>query len=63
MALSRIIQVNGSPKGGEKISGIIGKMPSEKISDIVEAVYLMKSTLTPRGPIYEVIEKFQLEEK
>ena len=54
---------NGSPKGGEKISGIIGKMPSEKISDIVEAVYLMKSTLTPRGPIYEVIEKFQLEEK
>ena len=52
-----------SQKGREKISGIIGKMPSEKISDIVEAVYLMKSTLTPRGPIYEVVEKLQLEEK
>lgn len=52
-----------SQKCREKISGIIGKIPSEKISDIVEAVYLMKSTLTPHGPIYEVVEKFQLEEK
>ncbi|OQW98474.1 MAG: 2'-5' RNA ligase [Elusimicrobia bacterium A5] len=52
-----------SQKSREEISGIIGKMLSEKISDIVEAVYLMKSILTPRGPIYEVVEKFQMEEK
>ena len=49
-------------EGREKISDIIGKMPVEKISDVVETVYLMKSNLTPRGPIYEVVEKFQLEE-
>jgi len=52
-----------SPLNNEKLFDIIKKMTIEKISDAVESVYLIKSTLTPRGPIYEVIEKFQLEEK
>ncbi|MFA5779507.1 MAG: RNA 2',3'-cyclic phosphodiesterase [Elusimicrobiota bacterium] len=47
----------------KKLFDIVKKPPIEKISDVVESVYLMKSTLTPRGPVYEVVEKFQLEEK
>lgn len=47
----------------KKLFDIAKKITSEKISDIVDSVDLMKSTLTPRGPIYEIVEKFQLEEK
>lgn len=47
----------------EKLFDIVKKPPIEKISDAVESVYLMKSILTPRGPVYEVVEKFQLEGK
>ena len=52
-----------SPRNNKKLFDIIKNITIEKISDAVEAVYLMKSVLMPRGPIYEVVEKFQLEEK
>ncbi|MBI5574388.1 MAG: RNA 2',3'-cyclic phosphodiesterase [Elusimicrobia bacterium] len=53
----------GVNSANKKLFNIVKKMAIEKISDVVEAVYLMKSTLTPRGPVYEVVEKFELEEK
>ena len=52
-----------SHKNKEKLFSIVEKTPADKISDVVEFVYLMKSTLTPQGSIYDVVEKFQLEGK
>lgn len=40
-----------------------GKNKEEKFSQTVEKIFLIKSTLTPKGPVYEVVEKFQLEGK
>ncbi|MBN1383777.1 MAG: RNA 2',3'-cyclic phosphodiesterase [Elusimicrobia bacterium] len=42
-----------------KISGLPYK--EEKFSETVEKISLVKSTLTSKGPIYEVIEGFKLE--
>ncbi|MDO8735268.1 MAG: RNA 2',3'-cyclic phosphodiesterase [Elusimicrobiota bacterium] len=53
----------GVNSANKKLFDIMKNITIGKISDAVESVYLMKSTLTPLGPIYEVVEKFQLEEK
>jgi len=52
-----------SPQNNKKLFDIVKKITIEKISDVVEDVYLIKSTLSPRGPIYEIVEKFRLDEK
>ena len=40
-----------------------GTNTEEKFSEAVEKVSLVKSTLTPKGPIYEIIEEFKLGER
>ncbi|OGS47066.1 MAG: 2'-5' RNA ligase [Elusimicrobia bacterium RIFOXYD2_FULL_34_15] len=47
--------------GKEKLFDRIKKKQIEKITENIKSVFLMKSTLTPKGPIYNVIEEFQLE--
>jgi len=47
-------------KSGKKISDALEKTLPKKILDVINVVYLMKSNLTPKGPVYEVAEEFRL---
>ncbi|MDD5686683.1 MAG: RNA 2',3'-cyclic phosphodiesterase [Elusimicrobia bacterium] len=49
-----------SGKNKEKLKDIIKKVSVEKYEDIVESVFLIRSTLTANGPVYNIIEEFQL---
>ncbi|HAM38118.1 MAG TPA: RNA 2',3'-cyclic phosphodiesterase [Elusimicrobia bacterium] len=44
----------------EKLFKIIEKFQNENIIESVNVVYLIKSTLSPKGPAYDVIEEYQL---
>ncbi|MEW6555730.1 MAG: RNA 2',3'-cyclic phosphodiesterase [Elusimicrobiota bacterium] len=52
-----------SPKNNEKLVEILKKIQIEKMLNSVSEILLIKSTLTPKGPIYETIKEFKLEEK
>jgi len=50
-----------SGKGSEKLAKEAVKFPGETIRETVEKISLIKSTLTPAGPVYETVEEFCLE--
>jgi len=49
-----------SGRGSDKLIKMAKKTIFEKISETVDSIFLMKSTLTPAGPMYEVVEEFHL---
>lgn len=48
-------------KDKEKLLEHIGSCKLNDSSGVINSFSLMKSTLTPQGPVYEVIEKYDLE--
>jgi 2'-5' RNA ligase len=50
-----------SPRGREALAAGLGAGDAEGVGDFeVDAIYLMKSTLLPRGAVYSVEERFAL---
>jgi len=49
-----------SGKDTDKLIKMAKKTIFENISETVNSIFIMKSTLTPAGPVYEIVEEFRL---